>query len=74
MTWKCFRCGYDMYAVVGLDGAKATCSSCCQYVDCAQCSNKDCQNTKCLKCYNKMLAPKSPPKPSAPLISDESEL
>lgn len=73
VNWKCFRCGYDMYAVVGPDGAKATCSSCSQYVDSAQCSNPECRDTKCLPCYNRALIKTKPSKPSAPLVSDESE-
>lgn len=73
MRWICRRCGWDMFSVVGTAGAKATCSGCSQYLDCAQCSNPECRSTKCLKCYNKDLTQTTPPTPSAPLVSDESE-
>lgn len=71
----CLRCkASPMYQVVGTNGAKATCSSCSQWVDCAQCSNPQCGDTKCLSCYNKALLPGRANQPSrGPLVSDESE-
>lgn len=55
----CLRCksGSPMYQVVGQDGAKARCSGCSQWVDCARCSSAACGDTRCLACYNKALAP-----------------
>lgn len=68
----CLRCKSPMYRVVGKDGAKATCSGCSQYVDCAQCSNPQCGDTKCVPCYNKNLA--GPKKTSSPpIISQEDD-
>lgn len=73
MTWTCRRCSYSMYAVVSPDGAKATCSSCSQYVDCAKCSNKDCGDTKCLPCYNKSLTVQKRPA-GGPLVPQDEEI
>ena len=74
MSWKCRRCSWDMFAVVGPDGSKATCSTCSQYVDCAKCSNPECGDTKCLKCYNKaLIGPKKPATGGAPLVSNQDE-
>lgn len=56
---NCKRCGQIMYRVVrkttSLQGsiatdAKATCTQCSQFTDCAMCSA--CKDTKCLSCYN----------------------
>jgi hypothetical protein len=55
----CLRCKSPMYQVVGVNGAKETCSGCSQYVDCARCSNAQCGDTKCLSCYNKAVTPGS---------------
>lgn len=66
-----------MYAHVGADGAKETCSGCSQYLDCAKCSNVKCGDTKCVKCYNKAYAPKSAkiniPKRSTSIIPEDQE-
>jgi len=63
-----------MYAVVGQNGSKATCSGCSQYLDCAQCSSPTCGDTKCLKCYNKALTgPAKPAAGGAPLVSNQDE-
>lgn len=71
---RCFRCGSVMYRVVGTAGAKATCTGCSQWVDCARCSSEACGDTKCLGCYNKTLKPAGAPKPSGPpLIQDGFE-
>ncbi len=72
MTWTCRRCGSPMYAVVGQNGAKATCSGCSQYLDCAQCSNQKCGDTKCVPCYNKPLTGKRPA--SGPLVPQDEEI
>ncbi len=76
MSWTCRRCQSPMYAYVGPNGSKATCSSCSQYVDCAQCSATVCGDTKCLKCYNNALAPRPAGKPerSTPIIPEDQEL
>ena len=73
MTWTCRRCSFSMYAVVGPDGAKATCSSCSQYVDCAKCSNPACGDTKCLPCYNRSLTTQKRP-PGGPLVPQDEEI
>ena len=66
-----------MYRVINQDlSNRATCSVCCQWVDCAQCSNPKCGDLKCVACYNKAVAPKQSPskqKPSAPLIKEEDD-
>jgi len=74
MTWTCRRCQAPMFLVVGANGAKATCSSCSQYLDCAQCSNKECGDTKCLKCYNKALAGGGKPTPGTPLVPQDEDI
>lgn len=44
-----------MYRVVNADqSAKATCSSCSQYADCAKCSAQECADTKCAPCQEKL--------------------
>lgn len=73
-NWICRRCGKPMYAVVGPNGAKATCSGCSQYLDCAQCSNTNCGDTKCLKCYNKSLAGGPKPSGGVPLVPQEEDI
>lgn len=73
MKWICRRCGHEMYSVVAPDGARATCSSCSQYVDCAQCSNKECGDTKCLKCYNKAVTGVKRPS-GEPLVPQDEEI
>jgi hypothetical protein len=51
---RCFRCGAAMYRVVNKDqSAKATCTGCSQWIDCAKCSSPNCGDVKCLACYNK---------------------
>lgn len=66
----CRRCGAPMYRVVNQDlSNRATCSVCCQWVDCAKCLK--CGDLKCVNCYNKSI--KSKPKPSAPIIREEEE-
>lgn len=67
----CLRCKSPMYQVVGPTGAKATCSSCSQYVDCAQCSNPQCGDTKCLPCYNK--AATGHQRPTVGLLAPQDE-
>lgn len=62
-----------MYAVVGPNGPKATCSGCSQYLDCAKCSNAKCGDTKCLKCYNKALAGQKPAGGS-PLVPQDEDI
>lgn len=74
MNWTCKRCNFLMYAVVGPDGSKATCSGCSQYLDCGKCSNPKCGDTKCLKCYNKARAGQAPPPGGAPIIPQDEDL
>jgi hypothetical protein len=74
MNWICRRCGKQMYAVVGADGPKATCSRCSQYLDCAKCSNPDCGDTKCLTCYNKSMAPGQKVAGGPPLVSQDEDI
>lgn len=73
MTWTCRRCGSPMYAVTGPTGARATCSSCSQHVDCARCSSPTCGDQKCLPCYNKSLTTQKRP-PSGPLVPQDEEI
>ena len=73
MTWTCRRCGSQMYAVTSPNGAKATCSTCTQYVDCAQCSNAKCGDTKCLSCYNKGVSGQKRPQ-GDPLVPQDEEI
>lgn len=68
----CSRDGAQMYRVVNQDqSAKATCSRCNQWTDCAKCSK--CGDTRCLGCYNKALSAAGKPAQirSEPIISDE---
>lgn len=71
----CQRCGKPMYRVVNADGgSKATCSGCCQFVDCARCAG--CGDMRCLGCYNKAALAAGKPKNlrAEPIISDEEAL
>ncbi len=70
---NCLRCGSQMYSVVGVDGAKATCAGCSQYVDCAKCHSQKCGDVRCLKCYNRALTG-ARPKPSPSIIPEDQEL
>ncbi len=68
----CKRCGKPMYRVMNPDkSAKATCTGCTQYVDCAECSG--CHDTKCLGCYNRatLAAGKPQEMRSEPIVNDE---
>lgn len=62
-----------MYSVVGKNGAKATCSGCSQYVDCAQCSDPKCGDTKCPGCYSKSLTPQKRTQ-GGPLVPQDEEI
>ena len=69
---NCLRDKAPMYRVVNQDqGAKATCSRCCQWTDCAKCSK--CGDTRCLGCYNKELASFGRPREirDEPIVPDE---
>jgi len=69
----CLRCKSQMYQVVGPTGAKATCSGCSQYVDCAQCSNQKCADTRCLACYNKAVTGVRKPA-GGPLLPQDEDI
>lgn len=73
MNWTCKRCAAPMYSVIGPNGAKATCSSCSQYVDCAKCSNQLCGDTKCVPCFNKSLTAQNRPA-GGPLVPQDEEI
>ena len=70
---KCLRDNALMYRVVNPkdQSAKATCSRCCQYTDCAECSK--CKDTRCLGCYNKEVTSFGRPREivSEPIVSDD---
>ena len=71
---NCLRCASPMYRVVNQDkSAKATCSRCSQWTDCARCSGPTCGDTRCLGCYNKAVSAAGKPTQirSEPIISDE---
>ncbi len=71
---NCLRCGSTMYRVVNANQtAKATCTRCAQFVDCAQCSNPKCGDQKCLPCYNKGVSAAGRPADLRlePIIPDE---
>ncbi len=71
----CKRCGKPMYRVVNQDKtAKATCTRCNQYVDCAQCSG--CSDTKCLGCYNKAVTRVGKPTEirMEPIVPEDQEI
>jgi len=67
----CLRCKSQMYQVVGPAGAKAFCSGCSQWVDCAQCSIPRCGDTKCLSCYNKAVT--GVKRPTVGLLAPQDE-
>ena len=74
---NCLRCRNLMYRVKNIDGtARATCTRCGQFVDCARCSNPACSDAKCLGCYNKTVSEQGRPKVihEAPIIQDEPEI
>ena len=62
-----------MYAIVGPSYGKGTCSGCSQYLDCAQCSNSKCGDTKCVPCYNKSMTAQQRPA-GGPLVPQDEEI
>lgn len=72
MIWICKHCGAQMYRVVNADqSAKATCTSCSQYADCAKCSSPSCGLTKCSPCQAKLEAGQIKPPTGTHIQQDE---
>lgn len=72
----CLRCRAQMFRVVNEKGtAHATCSKCCQYVECASCPACK-QFVTCVPCYNAALKPKPGVRiaSSEPLIPSDGDL
>ncbi len=78
MTCHRHKAEVEMYRVTNPPGdpnegtAKARCSKCSLVVDCAYCPK--CENTICVKCYNKSIDDKGKPPKIGPSLGETSHI